>query len=64
MRGYYSSWDGALRAEEYDTAVLEEETVLLSLRRKLTGQSLCPGGENSVRVRRGPFTANYSLWNF
>ena len=23
MRGYYSSWDGALRTEEYDTAVLE-----------------------------------------
>lgn len=63
MRGYYSSWDGALRAE-YDTVVLEEETVLLFLRRKLTGQSLCPGGENSVHVRRRPFTANYSLWNF
>lgn len=33
MRGYYSSWDGALRAE-YDTAVLEEETVLVILKKK------------------------------
>ena len=25
MRGYYSSWDGTLRAEEYDIAVLERK---------------------------------------
>lgn len=36
MRGYYSSWDGALRAE-YDTAVLEEETVLVILKKKTYG---------------------------